>query len=159
MGLPEVSTILWRERHLLELLVFKLDAQQLLIGSGRERWLAHATDEVEAVLEELRHTELLRAVEVDAVATSLGLGPNPSLAELAEAAPAPFDGLLAQHRDALLELAAEVRERSRTNRDVLARGQAALRTVLASASAAAQPPGASPAGDDVTSGVLVDRVI
>ena len=30
MGLPEVSTILWRERHLLELLVFKLDAQQLL---------------------------------------------------------------------------------------------------------------------------------
>jgi len=156
MGLPEVSTILWRERHLLELLVFKLDAQQLLIGSGRDRWLSHASDELELVLEELRHTELRRAIEVDAVAPELGLNPGATLAELAVAAPAPFDQLLRQHRDALLELAAEVRDRSRQNRDTLARGQGVVRDLIAAASVATS---GSATPTDAASGILVDRVI
>lgn len=155
MGLPEVSTILWRERQLLELLVFKLDVQQLLLGGGKDRWLVHAADEVEAVLEELRHVEVLRAMEVDLIAGELGLGPGPSLAELAAAAPVPFDELFAQHRSALVELAAEVRERSRGNCDALARGHSAVRELLATANASA---GASRA-DDPTSGILVDRVM
>ena len=152
MGLPEVSTILWRERRLLELLVFKLDAQQLLLGSGRERWLTHASDELESVLEELRHVEVLRAMEVDAVANVLGLPPGPSLSELAAAAPPPFDDLLGQHRAALLELAAEVRDRSRLNSEALVRGQAAVRELIVTASA-----GPARRDDDVSSGILVDR--
>jgi hypothetical protein len=156
MGLPEVSTILWRERHLLELLAFKLDAQQLLIGSGRDRWLHHVSDELESVLDELRHTELLRAVEVDAVAGALGLGAGASLAELAAAAPAPFDDLLRQHREALVELAAEVRDRSRQNCDALARGQQAVRELIAAASAATA---GVPAHDAAASGILVDQAL
>lgn len=161
MGLPEVSTILWRERHLLELLVFKLDAQQLLIGSGRDRWLNHASDELESVLEELRHTELLRAVEVDDVAPTLGLGAGASLAELAMAAPAPFDDLLRQHREALVELAAEVRDRSRQNCDALARGQQAVRELISAASAATAgvPVGAGANDAGAASGILVDRAL
>jgi hypothetical protein len=158
MGLPEVSTILWRERHLLELLVFKLDAQQLLIGSGRDRWLNHASDELDAVLEELRHVELLRAVEVDAVAPSLGLAAGASLAELADAAPTPFGDLLSQHRDALLELAAEVKDRSRANRDALARGQAAVRDLI-TAAAGATPSGAPRGDDEPMHGILLDRAL
>jgi hypothetical protein len=157
MGLPEVSTILWRERRLLELLVFKLDAQQLLLGSGRERWLTHASDELEDVLEELRHVELVRAMEVDGVANSLGLGPGPSLAELAAAAPPPFDELFSQHRVALVELAAEVRDRSRGNCEALVRGQAAVRDLLVTATAGGG--GAARHDDDLNSGLLVDRVI
>jgi hypothetical protein len=156
MGLPEVSTILWRERHLLELLVFKLDAQQLLIGSGRDRWLSHASDELHVVLEELRHVELLRAVEVDAVAPTLGLPPSPSLAELAAACPAPFDELLLQHREALLELASEVKDRSRANRDALARGQAAVRDLIAAASGMAH---GSATDAEPMSGILLDRAL
>ena len=60
MGLREVSAILWRERHLLELLLFKLDEEQLVLAAGRTRWLPRATREVEMVLEEIRQTELER---------------------------------------------------------------------------------------------------
>jgi len=45
--LNEVSNILWRERNLLELLAFKLDAERLLARAGRTRWLARADHEVE----------------------------------------------------------------------------------------------------------------
>ena len=41
MGLSEASNILWRQRHLLELLLFKLEVEQTLLASGRLRWLAH----------------------------------------------------------------------------------------------------------------------
>lgn len=158
MGLSDVSTILWRERHLLELLAFKLDQQRLLIGSGRDRWLSHAADELEAVLDELRHTELVRAMEVDALAAELGLEPGPTLAQLADASPPPWDELFRQHRDALVELAAEVRDRSRHNCDALARGEAAVRELIATATGV--PAGAGARGaDEPTSGILVDRVM
>ena len=130
MGLSEVSTILWEERRLLELLVFKLEEQQLLLAAGRTRWLAHAADELDAVMEDLRHVELLRAVEVDGTAAALGLPPGPSLAALADAAPDPWDDLLAQHRAALVALADEVRDRSAHNCEVLGRGEAAVRELL-----------------------------
>ena len=163
MGLAGVSTILWRERRLLELLAFKLDAQQLLIGSGRDRWLHHATDELEDLLEELRHTELLRAVEVDAVAARSGLHANPSLSELADVSPAPFDELLREHRDALRELAAEVRDRSRQNHDALARGQAAVQDLLVAATAAAAGPapraGRRPGDVAASRGIVLDEAL
>ena len=44
----DVSNILWRERNLLELLAFKLDAERLLARAGRTRWLARADHEVES---------------------------------------------------------------------------------------------------------------
>ena len=62
MGLAEVSSTLWRQRELLELLLFKLEEEQVLLTSGRTRWLARATREVEVVLEEIRRAELLRAL-------------------------------------------------------------------------------------------------
>src|SRR5438067_13785285 len=92
MGLREVSAILWRERHLLELLLFKLDEEQLLLAAGRTRWLPRATREVEMVLEEIRQTELERAVEVSRVAADLALPAGSSLRQLAAAAPPPCQG-------------------------------------------------------------------
>jgi hypothetical protein len=130
MGLSEVSTILWQERDLLEQLVFKLEEQQLLLAAGRTRWLARAADELDAVMDDLRHVELLRAIEVDDTARVLGIAAGPSLAALAAAAPEPWDGLLAQHRDALVLLADEVRDRSAHNCDLLGRGEAAVRELL-----------------------------
>ena len=63
-----MSALLWRERELLELLVFKLDEEQLLLSAGRSRWVQHATREVEQVLELVREAGLGRSVEVAAVA-------------------------------------------------------------------------------------------
>ena len=131
MGLREVSAILWRERHLLELLLFKLDEEQLVLAAGRTRWLARATREVEMVLEEIRQAELERAVEVARVAVDLGLPAGASLRQLAEAAPPPWQGMLAEHRQAFLTLTDEVTALVQTNRELLGRGQKAVRDVLA----------------------------
>src|SRR6478736_3999884 len=70
MSLSEVSNILWRERQLLELLVFKLEEEQLVLASGRTRWLSHATREVETILEEIKRVELERAMAVAGSARS-----------------------------------------------------------------------------------------
>jgi hypothetical protein len=132
MGLREVSAILWRERHLLELLLFKLDEEQLVLAAGRTRWLPRATREVEMVLEEIRQTELDRAVEVSRVALDLGLPSGASLRQLAECAPEPWQGILVEHRSAFLSLTDEITTLVQTNRELLVRGQKAVRDVLSS---------------------------
>jgi hypothetical protein len=130
MGLAEVSTVLWRERELLELLLFKLEEEQLVLTSGSGRWLARATREVEMVLAEIRRTELLRATEVDAAAAALGLGPNPSLNAMADACTEPWAGLLREHRAAFLALTGEITALAETNRDLISVGARANREAL-----------------------------
>jgi len=132
MSLTEVSSILWRERELLELLVFKLEEEQLLLAAGRARWLTFATREVEMVLAEIKRSELGRAVEVDAVAECLGLQPGISLRELAESVPPPWDGILREHRKAFLALSDEISALARTNKELLGNGFRAARDTLLS---------------------------
>lgn len=132
MGLADLASILWRERETLELLLFKLEEEQLVLACGRTRWLAHATREVEVVLEEIRRTEVIRAIEVEEIASSLGVGPNPSLSALAAAAPVPWSDLLNQHRKAFLALTAEVSALAEANRDMLAVGARAARETMLS---------------------------
>ena len=132
MSLTELSSILWRERELLELLVFKLEEEQLLLAAGRARWLASATREVEMVLAEIKRSELGRAVEVDAVASSLGLPAGISLRELAESVPAPWDHILREHRKAFLALSDEITDLAKTNRELLGAGFRAARDTLLS---------------------------
>jgi hypothetical protein len=114
MSLSEVSNILWRERQLLELLVFKLEEEQLLLASGRTRWLSHATREVETVLAEIKRVELERAMAVVGASRELGLSDTPSLRELAAVAPVPWDGIFGEHRRALLTLAQEYEQSNST---------------------------------------------
>jgi hypothetical protein len=108
MALSDVSNILWRERQLLELLVFKLEEEQLVLAAGRSRWLAHATREVETVRGEIRRTELERAVHVADAGRELGLSGAPTLNELASLTPSPWEGIFAEHRRALLTLAGDM---------------------------------------------------
>jgi hypothetical protein len=129
--LGEVSNILWRERQLLELLVFKLEEEQLVLASGRTRWLTHATREVEAVLAEIKRLELDRSVHVEALAQLLGTDSNPTLRTLVEVTETPWSGIFDEHRIALLELAQEIDGVARSNRDMLSRGQQAAREALA----------------------------
>ncbi len=131
MGLQEVSNILWRERQLMDLLLFKLEEERLVLTSGSGRWLNHATREAEMVLEELRETELGRAIEVAAIAEEFGLSPNASLQELQQRAPTPWDTIFAEHRRAFLEMAQEISSVTAANRDLLVTGQRATQKALA----------------------------
>ncbi len=132
MGFAEVSTMLWRERDALQLLLFKLVEEQLIVSSGHTRWLAQANEEIEFALERLRGTEVLRSAETDAVAEELGLAIPPTLAELEAAAPQPWATLYAEHRRALVQLVAEVEQVTGENRRMLTAGARAIRETLLS---------------------------
>jgi len=138
--LNDVSTVLWRERQLLELLVFKLEEEQLLLTAGKVRWVNHASREVGIVLEQLRAVELLRAVKVEAAALELGLETCPGLRSLSQAAPEPWSSIFSRHRQAFLELTGEVRDLSERNRHLLAKGRDAAREALNWLSGKAAPP-------------------
>lgn len=130
MQLSEVSNILWRERQLLELLLFKLEEEQLILASGRTRWLTHATREVETVLGEIKRVELERAVELESVAQQLGFRKTPTLKELSELTTGPWGRIFSDHRNALLALAQEIDGLTESNREMLARGQRAVHEAL-----------------------------
>jgi hypothetical protein len=132
MSLSEISNILWRERRLLDLLVFKLEVEQLVLASGRTRWLSHATREVEKILEEAKCVELERAMAVEGSAGELGISDTPTLRELAAVAPTPGVGIFAEHRRSLLLLTREIDALTKANRDLLRRGRQSAREELAS---------------------------
>jgi hypothetical protein len=107
MDLREVSNILWRERQVRDLLVFKLEAQQRVRASGQSRWLAHASREVETVRAAVKRVELERTVVVSAAARDLGHDDVRSLGDLADVVPSPWHTIFSDHQVALSELAAE----------------------------------------------------
>lgn len=158
--MEELSGVLWRERELLNMLLYKLEQEQLVLASGKTRWLGTAASEVEAVLGLLRQAEVHRAVAVQEVATSLGLPADPSLSELAARAGEPWESILLEHRDAFVECTREITELAAANRNLLTTGARAAREMLLSVTDGTQI--YSPDGSAVNSSLgrrLVDRSI
>src|SRR3954470_20429532 len=127
-----LSTLLWREQELLDLLLFKAEEEQYLTLTGKTRWLARIAHEIEVVLDQLRTLEVERAAATEAIAVRLGLGANPSLRQLAEKAPTPWNDLFAKHHEALLVLVTELRSLSDANRELIEGGLAAIGDALTS---------------------------
>ena len=130
MGLNELSAVLWRERQLLELLLFKLEEEQLILTSGRTQWLGHATREVESVLDQIRTAELGRSVEADEAARQVGVPEGSSLRLLAQRAPTPWDDLLGEHHAAFVSLTDQINALAEGNRDLLSVSHLATRETL-----------------------------
>lgn len=80
--MQRLSQVLWHERELL--------------GS-----LEDADTDVDAVRHELRRAEVLRAVAAEEAAGAVGLGPNPTLRDLAARVGGPWAEILADHGTAL----------------------------------------------------------
>lgn len=129
--MEKLSLVLWRERELLETLQYRLEVEQLVMSNGQTRWLANAAREVEEAVDQLREMELLRAVAADEAAAAAGLAPNPSLADLVEAAEEPWRSILAEHREAFAATSDEIERIAATNRVLIANGlRAAHETLL-----------------------------
>lgn len=132
MSAQDLSALLWQERELLELLVFKLEEEQLLLTSGKTRWLHHATREVEQVLERLRDAGLARAVHASAVATEWGIADGATLRELAEAAPdGPWQELLSAHLQAMTALVSQIAALRDSNQQFLRAASRSTQETLA----------------------------
>jgi hypothetical protein len=128
----DVSSVLWREREVLQDLLYKLLTETLIVSAGHTRWLAKANDDVAQALDELRATEVLRAAEVEAIAVELNADEPPSLAELATSAPEPWATIFADHRASLLVLVAEVEQATDDARSLLSAGSRSVRETLLS---------------------------
>lgn len=130
--MEKLSQILWRERELLDTLLFKLETEQLVLASGRNRWLMRSAREVEHVLETIRQTEILRSVAADEAAAKLGLSSNPSLRALADAAEEPWKGILHDHHDAFRSVTREITALADSNRELITSGFRSARETLLS---------------------------
>lgn len=126
MGANELSAELWRQRELLELLLFKYEEERLLLAAGKSRWIPHATREVEMVINRLKTASLSMSVAMVDVATEWGLAENARLRDVVAVAPeGVWKEIFSSHSKALIELVADIRA-IRAGNDQLLR--AALRS-------------------------------
>lgn len=132
MSFQLLNSVLWNQRQLLELLVFKLEVEQLLLAAGKSKWLPYSTAEIERLTEQLSEIELARSIESDAVALELGLDGNASLLALVEKSPEPWADLLGAHRTALIQIATEIDTLTSGSRELLTASQRAVQETLAS---------------------------
>jgi hypothetical protein len=151
-GYEELSRQLWRQRHLLETLLFKLEVERLLLAAGDTRWIDRATQEVATVIEQIRGEELARVTSpVIHLTTAAGLPPDASISDVIGVAPAPWDDILRDHQAMLLTAIAEVEEAAASNRDLLRRALRRTQDFLSSLGAPLEPEGYSRTGS-TTSG-------
>ncbi|MGY6500880.1 MAG: flagellar protein FlgN [Acidimicrobiales bacterium] len=120
--LSTLSQTLWRQRALVETLLYRLELQQMVLASGRTRWIDLSARDVENAIDDVRAEELMRATSVAAAAPLLNLPETASLSDLAEAAGDPWDQILRDHQSAFLSLIASVEDVSRDNREMLHHG-------------------------------------
>jgi hypothetical protein len=112
-----VSEALWRQRARLRALRDRLAEVGAAAGSGPR--LTSADQDVRRALNDLRYGEVARAVQVENLVRRRGLPADLTLAELADAAPGMWRGVLEAHLAALRRLAVEMHDTARANRGVL----------------------------------------
>lgn len=131
-SLEQLADTLWAERHVVEMLLFKLISAKLLLAAEERRFLQPALNEVERTLAALREAELRRAVAVQTVADdwrvdSAGL----TLAELATHAPEPLRAVFRDHQQGFAALATEIEETAAANRQLASSSLGSVRESIA----------------------------
>jgi hypothetical protein len=148
----ELSRILWRQRRLIETLLFKLEVERLLLATGKIRWLDAATVEVSTVLDHIRNEDLAReAMPLAHIRKHLNLGPEATLSEIVTAAPEPWGEIFRDHQTALLSHLGEVETATASNRELLQRGLRSTQEFLTSLNTVAPADGYSRTGASVAS--------
>lgn len=128
--LSQLSRTLWRQRGLVEVLLYRLEVQQLVLTAGRTRWIDASAREVEDAVIDVRLEELVRAAQVSALAPALRIDPAASLSAIAAAAPEPWDHILREHQAAFLGMISAAEVISRDNIELLDRGLVDTRAFL-----------------------------
>lgn len=157
MAAHDLSMHLIRERELLELLLFKLDVQQMLLATGRTRWIPQTVNEIERVLAQMPTTALTRDTLVVAVSAEWGAPDATTLRELIDVAPTDaWREVLSGHLDAMLGLAAEIGEMKKINEQRL---RTALRVTQETIAGLGVPTGEYDQSGDVVRGSGASRLL
>lgn len=119
--LEELAETLWQERHLTELLLYRLVCTRLLLASDDVRFTGLAINEVEAVTDALRDAEHRRDEVVQALAVSWGTSVDDlKLGNLVDRAPDPWNSIFDDHHRAFMALTAEIETTAADNRRLAA---------------------------------------
>lgn len=111
-------------------LCFKFEVQESVLSGGRHQWLNETTTELERAVREVNETDRALRTALSQGAVALGLSPEATVREVAEAAPEPWGYIFGQHREDLQRSIDRVAQLSRTNRQLLSRGHAATVSAL-----------------------------
>lgn len=133
VALQAFSDVLMQERRVLELLLFKLETERLLLDTGRDRWLTLASREVDTVLDELNKVELARSITMAQIAPELGLDSSATLATVVETVPTPWDVIFTEHQRELKSMMVEVLAAAESSRHLLRQGYDSIRLALEAA--------------------------
>jgi hypothetical protein len=115
----ELLTVLGRQQHVLEILLFRLLEARGLLATGEVRFLHLAAQDIDAACEAVREVELRRAL--------LPLADGTTLRQLADVSPSPLSEILHEHLLDLSRLAAEVGAASEAVSELSAVGVARAR--------------------------------
>ncbi len=121
-SLNDLTRVLWQQRRVLERVHYLLKVQELVLASGDDGLLRHAVDDVQHTLESVGEIEAARQEFTIELGLAAGLGGSPTLDELIEWAPEPFDQMLTDHRKAFHTLVADITTVSLNGRAQLERG-------------------------------------
>lgn len=120
MAAHALSMQLKREREMLELLLFRLDVQQLLVSAGRTRGIHHAVTELERAITALPTATLSRDTLVTVVADEWGVPDAVTLKQLIAAAPtATWQEIFTEYLVTMLALVVEIRQMGKLNQQHL----------------------------------------
>lgn len=125
-----LASLLWNQRETLEVLLYKLVQEQLLLAAGQIRWLAKSDHEVGEAARQTRLAEVLRAAETERIAFELGLPTDATLKDIAAIAPENWSFVLEEHRAALRSLVVDVQAAAAEVRSLLNAGANMLRETL-----------------------------
>ena len=113
--MDELATVLGDERHLLDLLLYRLITCRELLAAGGARFLAYAATEVEETTERVQEAELRRSLLVARLARRLD-SDELTLMDLCLHSREPFGTIFSEHRKAFVELMSEIEEVVSENR-------------------------------------------
>ena len=117
--MDELLDALGRQRHVLEVLLFRMLEARHLLDSGEVRFLHLAAQDIEAASEAVREVELRRAL--------LPLPDGTTLRQLSDASPSPLMEILHEHLLELSRVAAELGAATEAVGDLAAAGVARSR--------------------------------
>ncbi len=123
--LERLALCLGQQVSALRHLCFKFEIQEVVLTSGRQKWLGETTAELERAVDALHETDKALREALATAAVAVSLSPESTVREVAAAVPEPWSYVLEEHRKGMQELLDRVGQLSKTNRQLLARGHAA----------------------------------
>ena len=106
--LGDLSSMLWTQRAQFERVLYLLAVMQALLETDRHGLIEYATSDLEVASDELRQAELVRSVQVQAVADLLQSPDACGINSLIQHSPSPWGVILTEHRTALAKTMRDV---------------------------------------------------